>query len=486
MSRFRSSTGNLAFGEDEPNRWDREKFDRLSRRAPYEDEYRLAERDRVGPRGGVRDVAVEERIDRPGPRGSRFEERDRYFEEDRYGPPRRARTDFMEEPTPSEVASRALAPFRRRSIVERDVEVPVRRPRPQFIRRQSSLDTFDRRPMPRYGDEYRIPPEVPVPLPIRRPRSPPRRYREEAFEEVRYKDLPAEYDEYRDIRVRRERRGRRSQSRAPTSVRSSSSSSSSFEEVEVPAPPKIGKRGKTRMPKRLAHKKAVIELGYPFEEEEDFIIVQRALGKEHIDEIIEKSKTYREEKIIYKYETESVKDEPRLEALPPPPLPPPPPTFHHPGETVVKTTTTILEGAPPPPPMSFRSPSPARSVASHKTHNTHHSHHAHHPPHHAREELVEERIVEESNHIGGPLTLVHAPDRGYHNDQEILREIKALEAERRALKLEREAALIRDTRDTSDYEVIERVERVDRPRERSVVRVEKDRKGRLALVRSAH
>jgi hypothetical protein len=95
--------------------------------------------------------------------------------------------------------------------------------------------------------------------------------------------------------------------------------------------------------------------------------------------------------------------------------------------------------------------------------------------------------VEESNHIGGPLTIV-MPERGRQSEHDIRREIKALEVERRALKLEREAderryqaALIRD----SDYEIIESV---DRPRERSrsVVRVEKDRKGRLALVRSTH
>jgi hypothetical protein len=84
-------------------------------------------------------------------------------------------------------------------------------------------------------------------------------------------------------------------------VRSASSSSSSFEEIEVappapaPAPPpQIGKKGKTRMPKRLAHKKAVAELGIPFEEEDDFLIIQRALAKENIDEIIEKSKIYKE------------------------------------------------------------------------------------------------------------------------------------------------------------------------------------------------
>jgi hypothetical protein len=149
--------------------------------------------------------------------------------------------------------------------------------------------------MPRYGDEYRLPPNVPIPLPIRRPHSPPRRYRDE-YEDVSFKDSPGrggDYEEYRDIRIKRERR---SHSRAPASVRSSSSSSSSFEEITVPEPPKIGKKGKTRMPKRLVHKKVVIEMGLPFEDEGDFIIVQRALKKVHIDEIIEKSKSYKDGK----------------------------------------------------------------------------------------------------------------------------------------------------------------------------------------------
>jgi hypothetical protein len=48
------------------------------------------------------------------------------------------------------------------------------------------------------------------------------------------------------------------------------------------------------MPKRLVRKEAIINLGYPFEEEEDFIIVQRALDKEHIDEVIRISEQYKE------------------------------------------------------------------------------------------------------------------------------------------------------------------------------------------------
>lgn len=99
------------------------------------------------------------------------------------------------------------------------------------------------------------------------------------------------------------------------------------------------------------------------------------------------------------------------------------------------------------------------------------------PPRH---EAYEERI-EESNHIGGPLTVLvpegrHSEERRMtrverdtRTEREIKEEIRALEAERRMLKYERD----------SDYEFIER----ERPR--NVVRVEKDRKGRLALVRSS-
>lgn len=176
------------------------------------------------------------------------------------------------------------------------------------------------------------------------------------------------------------------------------------------------------------------------------------------------------EKTTYVYEEkrETVQD------LPPPPpqsvaYPPPPPTVIH---------------APPPPPQSVYAQS-VRNVSP------------------SRHSVYEERI-EESNHIAGPVT-VFVPGRGdpresrhshsehrheershsHHDelrlvrrdDHELVRserdikdEIRALEAERRMLKYEREG----------DYEFIER-----REPKREVVRIEKDRKGRLALVKSA-
>jgi hypothetical protein len=273
-------------------RVERDRMARFHRRPDEHEHVHFEERD--GP--GRSQVLLDERVSQRGPRG-RVEERERVYEEERYPEPRVAPP-----------ARGALAPYRR--------------PRPQFIRRQSSLDTYDRRPMmPRYGDEYRAPPDVPIPLPIRRPRSPDRgRYFEE-YERERYRD--DSNDDYRDIRIREERRGdHRSKSRMRSrSVRrrrslTPSPSESSIEEVQKPT--LVGRRGRTKLPKRLARRSAVIELGYPFEEEvrfqyspmksvllmrtqEDFIIVQRALEKEHIDEIISISKKMRESKYPYEW-----------------------------------------------------------------------------------------------------------------------------------------------------------------------------------------
>jgi hypothetical protein len=204
--------------------------------------------------------------------------------------------------------------------------------------------------------------------------------------------------------------------------------------------------------------------------QEDFIVITRALEKDHIDEIISISEKYKESrlsprsplqcandllaKMTYVYEDQrSVVEQP-----PPPPsmaAPPPPPSMvmsHHPP--------------PPPPPASVHGDTVIyeRSVRGGSPPRHHHEHY-------------EERI-EESNHIGGPLTVlvpeerrvVHR-ERDFRSEREIREEIRALEDERRMLKYERDG----------DFEIVERRER---PRE--VIRIEKDRKGRMALVRSAH
>ena len=322
MSIYRSSTSDLSRFDEGPRRggggerWDRERFERMrggdggggrggggGGRDDY-DHFRFTEHDRFP--GGRRDIDIHEDYDRRGP-PARVAERERFREDERFDRPARRRTDLFEEPTPSEIANKALAPYRRKSVVEKDLDIQIRRPtRPQYIRRQSSLDTFDRRPPPRFSEyereEWRPPANVPIPLPIReqRRRSPERRFRDDYDEDIRYRESERErdrgrdFDEYREIDIRKERererepRGRdfeefrevevkrekskrrRSRSRAARSIAATSvrsSSTSSFEDVSVDRKVEKGRKGKTRMPKRLVKRQAVIDLGYPYEEE---------------------------------------------------------------------------------------------------------------------------------------------------------------------------------------------------------------------------
>lgn len=111
-----------------------------------------------------------------------------------------------------------------------------------------------------------------------------------------------------------------------------------------------------------------------------------------------------------------------------------------------------------------------------------------------RRTIIEERVPPPSH--AGTMVL---QEREYRSQRDIEAEIRALESERRALRLEREddrlALRVRDRtdeeyqlveyRDRRDREIIPIVERNPSP-PRNVIRVEKDRKGRMALVRSAH
>lgn len=492
MSAYRSSTGHLDRFEEPPRgaaeRWDREKFERIRRgggpassaggrgRDDY-DHFRLHEHERYP--GGHRDLDIHEDRRRPGPPVLERE----IFHDDRFErPPLPPRPhELFHEPTPTEIANQALTPYRRRSVTEKDISIAVnigeqhrsaRPQRPGYIRRQSSLDTFDRRPLPRYAElerhEYRSSSNAPIPLPIReRRRSPPRRFYEDEYDEVRSEDRSSRGREresyregyregYREVEVHLEKsRVRRSKSVAKSTR---SSSISSFEEIQ---PPRAtwGKRGKTRLPKRLARKQAIIELGYPFEEEDDFIIITRALEKEHIDEVIRISENYQDEKVTYVYE-ESVHETP---APPPPasvaPLPPPP------LEALPPPPASVVH-APPPPPVQY-APAPivyAPPPASHYAP----SQRAPSPSMHEHERYVE---IERSNEIHGPATaflpegrqLVRRED--HRSEREIRDEIRLLEEERRMLKYEREG--------DREYEFIERAPKKD------IVRVDRDRKVRI-------
>lgn len=342
MSRYggpptRRSGDDLAYGEL-PQRWDRDRFERFGGGAPpsqFREDYRYTERDTPGRR----DIAVADRIDERGPRGD-YEERERYVERDRFTPGgRRRRTDkeLFGDVDPRELAGMALTPYRAREEI--DIEVDRRSqapPRPGLLRRQSSLDTFDRRPVPRYErEEYRIPVYTAAPIPVQRGRD---YYQPE---------------DYREVEITRERSIHRTGS-GPKSVKSSkshksrsrvsSSSSSSTEHIDetmsrhesihsgrrsihesfhgdihgggapsihesfhesihdgtatsisesIQQIEKKFKKGKTRMPKRLIRREAIMDLGYPFDEEEDFFVLRIALDKEQIDEVIRITETYK-------------------------------------------------------------------------------------------------------------------------------------------------------------------------------------------------
>ena len=346
----------LAYGEL-PQRWDRDRFERSgggpTSPRQYEEDYRYYERDT--PRR--QDIAVADSIEERGPRGT-YEERDRYVERERFAPGgRRKRTDkeLFGDVDPREIAQLAMTPYRRKeSITREELDIDRRSPpvpRPGLIRRQSSLDTFDRRPIPRYErEEYRIPVYTPVPVPYRR--------------EERGRNY---YDpeDYREVEITRERSVHRTGG-GPKSVKSSrshksksrvSSSSSSDTEVidesksihqssrggsksihesfhesihgggapsihesfhesihdggasihesfhesihgssvseSIQQTDKKFKKGKTRMPKRLVRREAIMDLGYPFDEEEDFYVLRIALEKEQIDEVIRITETYK-------------------------------------------------------------------------------------------------------------------------------------------------------------------------------------------------
>ncbi|KAJ8070102.1 hypothetical protein OCU04_000497 [Sclerotinia nivalis] len=392
------------------NRWDTERL------ASERDRVRFAtEREERDSRflrattGHTRERSYDDVYERRGPRGYE-EEREHYEERDYYDSPR-----LQREPEPGRQRPTIITMERERER-ERDESPPSRRAggRPAFLRRQSSLDTFDRKPLVRYEreregerDEYgpparrpdlRPPPLTPVPLPRGRGLPPPRRYAERDYEEIKvaepdfygdedfraYPEIIREREIVRRRRRSHERRGsherrshrshsKESRSTATRSVRSESvSSSDSGTTISVRS--EFPKKGKTRMPARLVSKKAIIDLDYPFEEEGDTIIIQKALGRENIDEVIKLSEEYKTAEKIKVKETKEVETTlttylvgPELEMsggrseagtiieertevfnIPPPPsiihhAPPPPPSLHY---------------APPPPPSIHYTPPP--------------------------------------------------------------------------------------------------------------------------------
>ena len=283
---FRAPVAELSRPErgDRGDRWDRDRF--------FQEQDRGQGRDRDGY-VDVRD-RFEREADHVYARGGRdaSERRYRKYEEDDVVL-RERRTVYDDEPrverrrgpSPESEVSRRVFIQRERERV-RSPSPPRRRPGAP-VRRQSSLDTFDRRPIrhfdrdispPIRGGDYRAPPYMDIPLPRHKALPPPRRYVEREYEDIQVADphrfgdddfrLPEVVREKEMVRTRRRRSRSRSSRTTRRSSRSSSTSSSSTSGgTTVTTRSEYPKKGKTRIPARLISKRALIEFGYPFVEE---------------------------------------------------------------------------------------------------------------------------------------------------------------------------------------------------------------------------
>lgn len=286
MTHRRSDDDDLAYGE----RWNHDRLayerERLEERDHYFTRAPTREAPRERPRERVREASVDERfVERRAPRpwdDDHIRER-RYYEE----APRR-------RPSPPAELERVIY---HKEQEYRDSS-PPRRP-PGLLRRQSSLDTFDRRPAQRMydrdhqRDEYSPPrrrdhrPDLyePIPLPRSRGLPTPRLYAEHDYEEIKvaephrygdddFRPFPEHVMEREIVRTRKHR-GRSSsrtsgaptqysRSRRGSSPSSSSSSSSDTGGTAITSKSEYPKKGKTRIPCRLVSIQAITMLQYPY------------------------------------------------------------------------------------------------------------------------------------------------------------------------------------------------------------------------------
>ena len=256
-------------------RWDAERF--LRERDEREDT-----RPSRRARGRSVVVAERERSREPVDRKRRSFVEDYLRDQDEYSVLAR-RPDREYDDAHLVSSSEALVPYKERrdpspspirSSARRTPPVTTRAPpreapekefvRPTLLRRQSSLDTFDRAAHRRAQDYYRYdredygPPVVPV-APRRRAASRVRQVEPQPeLDEISI----AEPDYYGDERFRRMRE--RERSSTPRGRRGTLREQVVHEKVESRPFPH---RGRTRIPKRFVHPRAMIDLGYPYEDE---------------------------------------------------------------------------------------------------------------------------------------------------------------------------------------------------------------------------
>lgn len=443
---------------------------------------------------------------------------------------------------PGEFRRRASPPpevERSRVVIEKErfrspSPSPARRPA-RLLRRQSSLDTFDRKPAKRYWereeygpparkDDYRVPPYVDIPLPRSKALPPPRVYTErEYLDEIQVSDpnrygdddfhaYPPERVREKEV-VRTRRRTRSRDSRAPSrkarSRSSSTSSSSSSGGTTLTARSEYPKKGKTRIPARLVSKRALIDLGYPFVEEGNVVIVQKALGQQNIDDLLKLSDDYKKSELEVFAARSSAGDliEERIEhrtevyegaaALT---APPPGPMTR--GPVIIDTNPVIIDAKPPPPPVEVvkttvvRDVSPARSFTT-SSYDTTTSYDTYTTSSTATPVIIEARPREVSGHVPvGPLALAsgsHHHRRNSFETDELRSEIRHLEKQlarrdrghRHSHSRHRSLSrgdLVRAERLSTGELVLyeEEVEQVLEPT-RGGPRIERDKRGRMSI-----
>ncbi|KAK2673744.1 hypothetical protein RAB80_011287 [Fusarium oxysporum f. sp. vasinfectum] len=500
-------------------RWDRDRFERMrgeQNRDRFDD-------DRSYTRSTRGRDHSDERYDRRPGRGYYEEEdiRDRryYGDDSRYQPQRERERDM---PPPWARRTDVLRENESETILVANLHLvdQDREEYPPPARREDVRPRDHRDPR----DDYRAPPYTPIPLPKSRGLPPPRRYGDEYYDDIKIAE-PDYYgdDDYRSMpeRVRereytrsRNRRGRSRESRSTRtrSVRSSSYSSSSSRSSSssggTTVKSEYPKKGKTRIPAKLVSKRALIDLGYPFFEEGNTIIVQKALGQDNIDELLKVSEDYKkvEAEIAASREPkaptaalpapppkEKVKEptpEPPPAKTPPPPAPPiatpapPPPVQMMPPPQQTPMPPPPVQMMPPPmaqpggPPPVFYQPGPPppqqgpfeyaeetviRDVSPSRftTTTTSSSWDSYHHHHHPAEELV-----------------VRSRSRS-RSGREIRKEIKALERElaHRPRGRSTSGEIVRAER-LPDGQLVIREERLEKVVEhRKPPRIEKDKKG---------
>ncbi|PGH10974.1 hypothetical protein AJ79_05125 [Helicocarpus griseus UAMH5409] len=345
--------------------------------------------------------------------------------EERYGPPaRRSGRTYNDEHLEPSSGAGALIPFQERQRERRERSPPVR---PQLLRRQSSLDTFDRAANRRnaynlYDREDYGPPVTPIAVPRRR-RTPPQ-YEEVDFDEIRV----AEPDYYGDEEFRHIRR--RDRSVTPRPRGRSIPPAPSLSSVPVTAdvreirPAIAPRRGKTRMPKRTVHPRALLDAGYEYEDEGDSYLIPQALQWAEIQDLITRSREIR----------------------------------RTPTTTEVRDTLAV---GPPRETISVErrrsvSRRPARVVESSRSRRPSVSSRTETPPRrrHRRRRSSPIRIIEPRDEVYEDViepradVAVILPDRTRRSERDIQADIRALERERRALRTEREGEV--DVEETLD------------------------------------